>query len=255
MTWDERRHALGKAVLEGFYERRLFRTWLRDKPEGWELVSGAWSPFYIQARDLPSHCDLFATIGSALAELIKQEIPQASRLVGVATAGIPIAAAVGLSASLPMIYTRKLPDVRNLDDLTKVTETYGDHSMVQGEISEGDQLVIIDDVVARFTSKDVAIRQIEMELERRKLRSVSIAGIVVIIDREEGAAAGARRWGIGLHSLLRLRSDGLSILTEIASEREVEVVRQYLENPSDFQDAAKQQALLQEAKALCSQQE
>src|SRR5947209_8188223 len=107
--WAAEKRTLGAAVLRGLYENRLFRTWLRDRPEGWQLVSGVWSPFYLQVRHVPSYPQLLSQVGTGLAALIRNEAPQINRVVGIASAGVPLATAVGLAMGLPVGYTRKLP--------------------------------------------------------------------------------------------------------------------------------------------------
>ena len=50
MGWSEEKDQHGKEIIGMLYDQGMIRTWYRDKPEGWTLVSGIWSPFYIQLR-------------------------------------------------------------------------------------------------------------------------------------------------------------------------------------------------------------
>jgi orotate phosphoribosyltransferase len=250
--WTAEKRALGATVLRGLYENRLFRTWLRDRPEGWQLVSGIWSPFYLQVRHVPSYPTLLAQAGAGLAALIRNEAPRVNRLVGIASAGVPLATAVGLAMGAPVGYTRKLPGVRTVADLDKATAAeadYGEHAQVEGEMVAGDRLALIDDVVSKFSSKDVALRQIELEVRHRELNDVSANTVVVLIDREQGAVDAARAAGVELLSLVRLRSEGLAMLKGVALPRELEVISSYLDEPLAFQDPARRAELEREAKA------
>ncbi len=249
MGWKERKQELGRELLKRFYENGLLRTWLRDQPDGWELVSGIWSPFYIQARLVPSHPGLMEFIGKAMAELLREEAPDVNRVVGLAAAGVPIAVAAGMSAGLPVCYTRKLPGVRSLEDLARVSRNYGEHSLVEGIFAPGDRIALVDDVVARFTSKVVGARQVEMELAHRGLTDARVVAVAVLIDREQGTREAAEALGLRLLSLLRLRSEGLGFLREVADPREAEVISAYLENDTAFQSPEVREDLAREARA------
>ncbi len=184
---------------------------LDDNPKGWRLVSGMWSPFYINLRFLSSvrnAKELLGVIGREMGNLIKREFPEVSKIVGVAMAGIPIALAITLEAGIPCCYTRKLP-VKNLKELEDFLKSYGEHALVEGNLEDGESIVIVDDLVTTFESKLMAIEQVRREAERRGV-NVKIEGVAVVIDREQkinGKTAKeiARENGYKLVSLLSFR--------------------------------------------------
>jgi len=102
-------------IIAELYEHGLIKTWFRDKPEGWKLVSGIWSPFYIQLRALPSYPSLLKKIGQQMGEMIKEEC-SIERVLGIAMAGIPIAVAISVEHSIPLCYTRKLEGATSLEE-------------------------------------------------------------------------------------------------------------------------------------------
>ncbi len=225
------------------YRRRLILTWLRDKPEGWRLVSGLWSPFYLQLRNLPSHPDLMQSIGRLVAASVAQEVPDVTRLVGVAMAGIPIATAASIAGKVPCAFTRKVEGARDVSTLSSHLEEYGDHSLVEGELRDGDVLVLVDDLVTRFDSKLVALEMLRLEMIRRKISDFKTKGVAVIVDREQGAQEEAARLGIALIPLLRFRSQCLGFLAEVASSEELETISEYLSTPEAFQSTDRQEYL------------
>ena len=247
--WQERKKELGRQVLQALYENHLFKTWLRDSSKGWTLVSGHWTPFYIELRNLPSRPALFAMATSALAELIRIEAAGANRLIGLAAAGIPIATGTALWLGLPMGFTRKFPP---LGDITEAAASIRDltaHALVEGDLAEGDRLAVVDDVVTKFSTKETALRQIALEAEHRGLLDVKVDSIVVLIDREQGASEAARAHDVPIRSLVRLRAEGLEWLQGVALARELEVIHSYLADETKFQDAAVQRELGREAEA------
>ncbi len=213
-----------KEIFAELYRRGLIKT-IKHKPEGWKLVSGIWSPFYIQLRLLPSHPDLLNEIGILLGKKIKKF---GNKLLGIAMAGIPIATSISLHYSIPLCYTRKLAGVKSIEDLEKYSQQYGEHSLVEGEIEEGDEFIAIDDIVTKFDSKLLAIKQLEIEAEKRKC-NVKCKHVAVVIDRQQGAEKIAKRHGIKLHSLIKFR-EAIEWIKNIMEEKEYETIVDYLKS-------------------------
>lgn len=243
-TWPDRRAELAREIITALYREGMLKTWLRDRPEGWELVSGLWSPFYVSLRDVPSRPELFRLVAGGLGELLRNEAAHANRLLGVASTGVPFAAAVAYAERVPMSFTRKLPGVRDLADLDRQVRAYGAHALVEGEFAPGDQVAIVDDVVSQFGSKEVAIRQLRMELSRRGIEDVGVAAVLTVVDRGRDTRERAAAAGVTLRSLVSLHGDGLELLDGVAAAEEIAVLRDYLEDAGKYQDPGARAALL-----------
>jgi orotate phosphoribosyltransferase len=243
-TWPARRAELAREIITALYREGMLKTWLRDRPQGWELVSGLWSPFYVSLREVPSRPELFRLVAGGLGELLRNEVARANRLLGVASTGVPIAAAVAYAEGLPMGFTRKLPGVRDLADLDRQVRAYGGHALVEGEFAPGDQVAIIDDVVSLFGSKEVAIRQLRMELSRRGVEDVGVAAVLTVVDRGRNTQERAAAAGVTHRSLVSLYGDGLDMLAGVAAAEEIAVLRDYLEDAGKYQDPDARAALL-----------
>jgi orotate phosphoribosyltransferase len=229
-----------KEITISLYEKGMIKTWYRNKPEGWFLLSGIWSPFYIQLRNLCSYPEILRKIGEVLADLVHIEIPQATRLVGIAMGGIPIAVATSLSSGTPAAFTRKI------DDFTKLPETntaYGEHSNIEGELKDEDELIIIDDVVTKFTAKLQAISLIKNETNAQNFRNVKCCNVVVVVDRQQGASDIALEYGMKLFSLIPFRTQGIHWLRDSMTDIEYSTIVDYLENPLSYQKKSTQDHL------------
>lgn len=237
---------LRRRIAAGLYEGGLFRTWYRDRPEGWTLVSGLWSPIYLQLRELASHPALLHDIGEALSGMIRKEIGDASSLVGIAYGGIPIAVAASLASGIPAAMTRKL-EAKSEGEIDEALRAYGEHASVEGILEGNSRLVLVDDLVTGFDSKLVAARQVEHEARRRGLEGVTCRDVAVVVDREQGGAEAARSHGFTLHAALRMRADCLPLLKGKLAPVEHEVVTAYLEDPAPFQDPREQLRLAEVA--------
>jgi orotate phosphoribosyltransferase len=226
--------ALKKNIMRDIYENRMLLTATRDKPEGWTLHSGLWSPFYIQLRILSSFPKTLEKVGEALGILIKEEAPHINRLVGIAFAGIPIATAMSLSTSIPACHTRKIVGVRTEAELLEAISRYGQHALLEGEVQEGDALCLVDDLVTGMESKLVARGQVVAELQKRGIRDFTVDDIAVIVDRSQGAARRADELNINLHSLINLVDEGLPMIEDLMSPEEFKMVTDYLADSSGF---------------------
>jgi orotate phosphoribosyltransferase len=249
VSWGERKRELADELIRRLYAAGVVRTWLRDKPDGWELMSGAWSPFYVNFRDAPANPELFRFLIDAGVELVREELPQATQLVGLAAAGVPFAAGFAYKLGLPMGYTRKLPGVRRAADLTDgaAAEAYGSHRLVEGAFQPGDRVVLVDDLVTGFDSKEIALRQLELELARRGLEDVRAEAVVVFLERGAEARRRAAAAGVQLISLLALDADSIEGMRGAASDRELDVIASYLRDPAPFQDPGRRAELTAEA--------
>jgi orotate phosphoribosyltransferase len=243
MSWQEEKENLGRELIRALYENGMIKTWFRDNPHGWTLVSGIWSPLYIQLRPLSSYPDLLKKVGYALSTLIKEECEKLNRIIGVATAGIPIATAISLAGNIPSGFTRKLEGVRSLGDFNQFVKSYGEHSMIEGILADGDTVGIVDDLVTKFDSKVVALKQLEFEIKIRGLRNVKCSDVIVLLDREQGAQEIAKEYGVELRCLIPFRSKGVRWLKDVFGEHEYEVIEDYLRDHERYQDPRIQESL------------
>jgi orotate phosphoribosyltransferase len=234
MEWNREKQDLGKKIIKDLYEFGIIKTWQRDKKDGWILVSGIWSPFYIQLRKICSHPKLLKNVGYAMGKMIEHEC-RGDKLLGIAMAGIPIATAISLAMNIPICFTRKMEGVRSSSDFKKKVISYGEHALIEGEINEGDAFVAIDDLVTEFNSKMVAFEQLGWEAQKRDI-SVSCNEVAVLIDREQGAEKTAQKFGKNLYSLIPFKSKGLEWLREYLTKIEYEVLSDYLIQPEKYQD-------------------
>jgi orotate phosphoribosyltransferase len=186
--------------------------------------------------------------GDLLGDFVLAEVPNATHLVGLAFAGIPLAISASLSSGIPAGMTRKLEGIQNVSDLEAESSKWGEHSLAEGRFNEGARLVLIDDLVTRFDSKLIAVEQIAREFKRRRIQDWSCRDVVVLIDREQGADTAAAKAGIHLHALIKFRSEALALLRADLHPREYEVISEYLDAPDLYQNEQMQAALRNLAK-------
>jgi len=148
------------------------------------LVSGDKSPIYVDLRMLPSYPESFDLITTALAEAATKT--SAKRIGGMETAGIPLGAAMAIKLKKPMIYIRKKP-----------TE-YGTQSRIEGDLNNGDTVILVDDLMTKGTSK------LDFVVPVREAGGV-VKDIAIVLDREQGGKEALAAEGIKLHNLVTLK--------------------------------------------------
>lgn len=245
MTWAQEKKELGFQILLFLYQHGMIKTFYRDKPSGWTLISGLYSPLYIQLRPILSYPQGFRLICKAMGRLLQEEAPSVNKAVGIAMAGIPIVAGMSILAHIPAAFTRKLEGIKSLDTLQKSIFSYGEHSLLEGEIGPGDRLALIDDLVTRFDSKLIALEQLRHEISKRNVPDVICSTIAVVIDREQGGEKAAETIGVKLLRLIPFKTAGIAMLRNYMHPLEWDVIQRYLEDPAGFQDPQVQQQIEQ----------
>jgi orotate phosphoribosyltransferase len=243
MEWATEKQELAGDIIRLLYEHRMIRTFYRDNPAGWRLMSGLYSPVYVQLRPLASFPVILDKVCRSMVRLIREEAPDAKRVVGIAMAGIPPAVGMSLLGNIPAAFTRKLENVKTLESLRVAMTAYGEHSLIEGELHSDERIVLIDDLVTRFDSKLIAIEMIRHAIALRKLERVDYRTVAVILDREQGGAQAAEREGVRLLSLIPFKSVGLPLLESVMHPYEIKILKEYLDDPAKFQDDEAQEEL------------
>jgi len=145
-----------------------------------KLASGIESPFYVDVRRLFSYPELARRVVSEL--ISKIPLDAFDMLVGVESAGIPLAAYIACLTGKPLGYVRKEP------------KKHGAGNVVEGDVT-GKRVAVVDDVVTTGGSLVKAIDN---------LLSVNAKPVmaVVIVDREQGGRELLKSRGVELYALL-----------------------------------------------------
>ena len=170
-----------------------------------KLTSGKISPYYIDLRIIPSFPDAFQKICNLQASFTKKEIglQNFDRIAGIPIAGIPFASLIAYNLKKPFLYIRK--GVR----------VHGRQRRVEGILTSGDRVLLIDDLITTGLSLVEAMKAIEAE-------GGVTTDAVVLLDREEKGKEKLDKNGIELHALLKM-SEIANRLYEIGAIDEVQL--------------------------------
>jgi len=180
-------------------------------------ASGWKSPIYCDNRVTLSHPSVRTYIRQKLTQLIQEEYGSVDLIAGVATAGIPQGVLVAQELGLPFAYVR-----------AKAKE-HGTGSLIEGEIFEGQRVVVVEDLISTGKSSLQAI-------EALRNAGLSVAGLVAIFtygfdQAEENFKNAKCRFSTlsNYNTLIEYAAEHSFI-----PQNEVEMLNRWRENPSEW---------------------
>jgi len=179
-----------------------------EKP--FKLVSGNYSPIYINCRLAISHpilMNLFTTFAQAICE---HNAIQVDVIAGGETAGIPFASYVAKGLSLPMVYIRK------------AKKDHGIASLIEGTLPKDSKVLLVEDLITDAGSKLHFIDAIQSS-------GAIVENTLVLFDREQGGKDILKKHGLQLYAA----TDMSTVLTvakdaNLLPTSQLESVRDYL---------------------------
>jgi orotate phosphoribosyltransferase len=180
-------------------------------------ASGWKSPIYCDNRVTLSHPPVRTYIRQKLAQLIQEEYGAVDVIAGVATAGIPQGVLVAQELGLPFIYVR-----------AKAKE-HGTGSLIEGEIVEGQRVVVIEDLISTGKSSLQAVAAL-------REAGLSVAGLVAIFTYgfnqadENFAAAKCRYTTLSNYSALISYAAEHSFI----AQNDIELLNKWREDPANW---------------------
>jgi orotate phosphoribosyltransferase len=126
-------------------------------------ASGWNSPIYCDNRLTLSYPDIRTIIKKEFVRLIKETHPDVQAIAGVATAGIPQGALIADALNLPFLYVRAS------------AKSHGLENRVEGKVSEGLKVVVVEDLVSTGGSSISAV-------EALRLSKAEVLGLVAIFS-------------------------------------------------------------------------
>ena len=148
------------------------------------LASGKDSSYYIDLRLVPSFPHQFRKMIKNLQNLIIEKIglDDFESFASVPTGGLVVTSALAIETVKPLIYVRNKP------------KEHGTTKSIEGKISAGMKVVMVDDVMTTGTSVLNGIKQL-------KESGLLISDVFVIINRLEGADKAFSDMGVQIHQL------------------------------------------------------
>lgn len=127
--------------------------------------------------------EILSCVAKIIGDKIKNE--KIDKIAGPALGAVPISTAVSLHSGIPMLMIRKS------------LKGYGTSKRIEGELEEGNKVVVVEDVT---TTGDSLLKAIEAISDN----GGTISRVFVVVDREEGAKDNLKRKGIILEALVSI---------------------------------------------------
>ena len=147
------------------------------------LASGKESDYYVNMKMAITNPEILKQVAKIVSNEIAED--KIDKIAGPALGAVPIATAISLESSTPMLMIRK------------AKKGYGTAKLIEGELVEGDSVVVVEDVTTTGGSLIKAINAI-------KDNGGIVKKAIVVVDRDEGAVLNLKKEGIALEPLISI---------------------------------------------------
>jgi len=147
------------------------------------LTSGKESNYYIDIKKLITNPRALKLIARLIKEKTQEMNLEFDKVAGPELGAVPIATALSLETEKPLLIVRKKK------------KDYGTGKQIEGEVREGDMVILVEDVTTTGGSVLRAAKVIESE-------GAKVKAIFVVVDREEGARESLEKEGYHLIPLV-----------------------------------------------------
>ncbi|MFB6296562.1 MAG: orotate phosphoribosyltransferase [Halobacteriales archaeon] len=143
-----------------------------------ELSHGGTSEYYVDKYVFETDPRSLRLIAAAFAERVGE-----TKLAGVALGAVPLVAVTSVETGNPYVIARKRQ------------KEYGTGNLIEGELQEGEEVVVLEDIA---TTGQSAIDAVEALREAGAV----VERVLVVVDREEGARENIEAHGVTFEALL-----------------------------------------------------
>ena len=180
-------------------------------------ASGIKSPIYCDNRITMSYPKVRKAIAQGLADKIKATYPNVEVIAGTATAGIPHAAWVADILDLPMVYIRSK------------AKDHGKGNQIEGRITEGQKMVVIEDLISTGCSVLEAC-------EAAKREGADVVGVSAIFTYElPKGVANFEKAGIALTTLTNYSTlIEAALASNYIKEDDVDLLKDWKQDPENW---------------------
>ncbi|MCC7551708.1 MAG: orotate phosphoribosyltransferase [Methanobacterium sp.] len=147
------------------------------------LSSGKESDYYVDMKKAITDPEILLQVAKIISSMINQD--KIDRIAGPALGAVPIATAVALQSGIPMLMIRK------------AQKGYGTSKLIEGDLKDGDRVVVVEDVT---TTGDSLLKAVNAILDN----GGKVERAFVVVDREEGALEKFKTEGLLLEPLISI---------------------------------------------------